>query len=128
MSDCRALRRLIRGPFRGASRGFISVTETAAIHLITSVCVCFPGQKYKEEMPPLALFPIAQKCGLFPEKFSLNILDKTISNHCGRQIRWTRSCGGGFKSPRVLNEEALFQSDARDAGRDVTNSVRVNMV
>lgn len=31
-------------------------------------------------------------------------------------------------SPRVLVEETLFQSDARDVGRDVTNSVRVNMV
>lgn len=76
-------------PFRGAGRGFISMTETAAIHLIMGVYVCCSPKteirrKKKKKMQLLALFLVELRqteIWVFPVESSMNTSNKT-ENGC----------------------------------------------
>lgn len=129
-------------PFRCAGRGFISMTETAAIHLIMCVCVRLLSKdrnaKKKDAAistifggnmgaPPHPTPPPWKVPRIHPIKVRMTVAFHNIPAHCEWQIRWTGSCARLRVSARP-RRKGIVSKQRSGHGQAVTNSVRVNMV
>lgn len=132
-------------PFRGAGRGFISMTETAAIHLIMCMFVCSPRteirkkkKKWKKDAAISTIFggtpsnrnmffPPWKVPWIRPIKLRMAVTFHNIPTHCEWQIRWTGSCARLHISTCPRQKDIVSKQHS-GYGQDVTNSVRVNMV